>query len=95
MESPPIEIVLEPLAEYTCYAPVAVIGYWLRRSQFLTPFWSELQWPVKVYQYTPQAKLETILASILVGNRALYQINTTLRPDRWLARAWGQQQFAE
>lgn len=93
--SAPIEIVLEPLTEYTCYGPVAVIGYWLRRSQFLAPLWSELQWPVKVYQHTVQAKLETILASILVGNRALYQINTTLRPDRLLARAWGQQQFAE
>ncbi|RMF46960.1 MAG: hypothetical protein D6750_09770 [Bacteroidetes bacterium] len=95
METENIEITLEPLAEYTGYAPLAVIGYWLRRSQFLAPLWSELYWPVKVYQHTLQAKLETILASILAGNRALYQINTTLRPDRSLARAWGQEQFPE
>ncbi len=89
METENIEITLEPLAEYTGYAPLAVIGYWLRRSQFLAPLWSELYWPVKVYQHTLQAKLETILASILAGNRALYQINTTLRPDRSLATSLG------
>jgi len=91
----PVEIVLEPLEGHTRYAPVAVIGYWLQRSHFLAPFWSELHWPVKVYQHTPIAKLETVLVSILVGNRAICQINTTLRPDLPLARAWGQEQFAE
>lgn len=95
MRQTEVEIVLEPLAGHTRYAPVAVIGYWLRQSNFLAPVWSEINWPIKVYKHTLTAKLETLLASILVGNRALYQINTTIRPDLSLARAWGQEQFAE
>lgn len=95
MQQTNVEIVLEPLAGHTRYAPVAVIGYWLRQTNFLAPVWSELNWPIKTYVHTPVAKLETLLASILVGNRAVYQINTTIRPDLPLARAWGQARFAE
>ncbi len=32
-----IEIVLESLANYTSYAPLAVIGYWLQQTRFLEP----------------------------------------------------------
>jgi hypothetical protein len=74
---------------------VAVFGYWLRQTNFLTPLWAALNWSIKTYEHTPAAKLQTLLASILVGNRAVSQINTTIRPDLALARAWGQAQFAE
>jgi len=90
-----VDIVLEPLTGQTCYAPLAVLGYWLQQTHFLAPVWSALDWPVKTYVHTPAAKLETLLASILVSNRAVSQINTTLRPDLSLAHAWGQAQFAE
>jgi hypothetical protein len=62
-----IEITLEHLTEYTRYAPLAVLGYWLTQTQFLN-------WPIKVYEHSPIAKLEALLAGILSGNRALYQI---------------------
>jgi len=90
-----IEIVLELLTGQTRYAPLAVIGYWLQQTKFLAPLWSALDWPIKTCVHTPQAKLETLLASILVSNRSVSQINTTIRPDLALARAWGQEQFAE
>jgi hypothetical protein len=94
---PPIkvEISLEPLTGYTRYAPLAVIGYWPQQTQFLTSVWSALHWPLKSYNHTLEAKLETLLVSILIGNRAVSQINTTIRPDFPLARAWGQKRFAE
>lgn len=90
-----VEITLEPLTGHTRYAPLAVIGYWLQRTHFLAPVWAPLSWLVKTYEYTPTAKLEALLASILSGNRAVYQINTTIRADPVLARAWGQDRFAE
>lgn len=90
-----IEITIEPLTEYTRYAPLAVLGYWLKQTQFLAPLWEPLSWPVKVYEHTPIAKLEALLASILSGNRAVYQINTTIRADPVLAQAWGQEHFPE
>ncbi len=82
---PEIEIVVEPLTGQTRYGPLAVIGYWLHQTDFLKPVWSQIAWPCKVYEHTVQAKLEALLVSILVGNRAVYQINTTIRPDRVLA----------
>jgi hypothetical protein len=91
----PIEIVSEALEGYCRYAPLAVLGYWLHQTGFLTPVWSAMHWWAKSRQHTPQANLETALVSILAGNRALYQINTTIRPDLALAQAWGQAQFAE
>jgi hypothetical protein len=95
MQQTKVKIVLEPLVGHTRYAPVAVIGYWLRQADFLALVWAELSWPIKTYEHTLVDKLETLLASILVGNRAVYQINTTIRPDLSLAQAWGQAQFAE
>jgi hypothetical protein len=90
-----VEITLEPLSGHTRYAPLAVLGCWLRRTHFLDPVWASLSWPIKTYQHTPVAKLEALLASILSGNRAVYQINTTIRADPILAQAWGQDRFAE
>jgi len=95
MAIPPVEIVLSPLAGQTCYAPVAVLGSWLRHTRFLAPIWTTLDWPFKVYDHTVVAKLETLLVSLLVGNRAVYQIETTIRSDRVLAQAWGQRQFPQ
>jgi Transposase DDE domain group 1 len=95
MRPPSVEIVLEPLVGHTRYAPLAVLGYWLRRTKFLAPLWTPLDWSIKTYMHTPVDKLETLLVSLLAGNRAVYQINTTIRPDFALAQAWGQAQFAE
>lgn len=95
MSTPHVEIVLDSLAGQTHYAPVAVLGSWLQRSQFLAPIWTALDWPFKVYDHTVTAKLETLLVSLLVGNRAVYQIDTSIRPDRPLAHAWGQAHFPQ
>ncbi len=95
METNIVEIALGSCDGQTRYAPLAVLGYWLQQRQFLAPLWAELQWPIKTYEHSPVAKLEAVLVSILAGNRALSQINSTIRPDCVLARAWGQTQFAE
>jgi hypothetical protein len=40
-------------------------------------------------------KLQDALVGILAGNTAISEINTTIRPDRPLTRAWHRKQFAE
>lgn len=95
MATQPVEIVLDSFAGQTHYAPLAVLGVWLQRTQFLTPIWAALDWPFKVYEHTVAEKLEALLVSILVGNRAVSQIETTIRPDRPLAQAWGQATFPQ
>lgn len=89
------KIVLEDLKTYSCYAPLAVIGYCLTRTDFLAPLWSELEMPVKTIVHSPSEKLQDLLAGILVGVEGINQINTKLRPDITLAAAWNRTRFAE
>lgn len=75
--------------------PLGVLGYCLKRSDFLAPVWSKLELPMKEVEHTPSAKLQDVLTGILAGCRSLYQTNTRLRPDLVLAQAWGRERFAE
>lgn len=79
----------------TSYAPLGVLGYCLTRTDFLRPLWASLALELKTVEHSPQAKLLDVLVSILAGCRAVMQVNTRLRPDSALARAWGRAQFAE
>jgi hypothetical protein len=76
------------------HVPLAALGYALRRANVLAPF-MELEFPIKTLEHTPVEKLVTGLVLMLAGGRALYQTNWLLRPNRALACAWGQAEFAE
>lgn len=89
------QIQLTHLPEDTSFAPLGVLGYCLTRTNVLAPVFTGLHLPLKVVDHTPGAKLLDVLVSILVGCRALVQVNTRLRPDRALARAWGRACFAD
>jgi hypothetical protein len=89
------KIRLSPMRKVTSYAPMGVLGYCLSRTDFLHPVFAEVQLGMKSVAYTPEAKLVDLLVSILVGCRAIAQVNTRLRPDEALAQAWGRKQFAE
>jgi hypothetical protein len=86
---------LSSMHKVSNYAPLGVLGYCLQRSNFFSPLFSDLQLPLKTVEHAPAAKLVDLLVSILVGCRAISQVNTRLRPDVALAQAWGRQQFAE
>ncbi len=79
----------------TSFAPLAVMGYCLMANHFFAPLHAEVQLPMRTVDYTPTAKLEDCLISMLAGCTAIQQINVRLRPDRILARAWRREQFAE
>lgn len=86
---------LTEMREETGYAPLGVLGYCLTRTDFLSPVWTSLALGLKTVDHSPQAKLLDLLVSILAGCRGIVQVNTRLRPDKVLARAWGREQFAE
>ena len=86
---------LTDLPNETSYAPLGVLGYCLTRTQFWAPVWSELDLGLKTVDHAPEAKLLDVVVSILTGCRAIAQVNTRLRPDVALARAWGRERFAE
>jgi len=91
----PTVIRLVDMPNETAYAPLGVVGYCLTRTRFLTPVWADLALPLKTVDHSPQAKLLDVLVSILAGCRSIAQVNTRLRPDTALARAWGRDCFAE
>ena len=91
----PIQIQLHDLSESTQFAPLGVLGYCLTRTNFLKEVFAPVMFKEKTVNYKPEAKLQDALVSILAGCRAISTINTRIRPDRALAQAWGQEQFAE
>ncbi|HEU5101939.1 MAG TPA: hypothetical protein VFU22_23115 [Roseiflexaceae bacterium] len=90
---PVIHLIAMP--EDTNFAPLGVLGYCLTRTDFLQPVLANVQLPLKAVQHTVADKLLDVLVSILAGCRAITQVNTRLRPDLALARAWGRTRFAD
>lgn len=76
------------------YAPLAVLGYALRKAGVLEALQS-IEMPIKSYSHRPGDKVIEGLALILTGGRATSQADLLLRPNRLLARAWGQDEFAQ
>lgn len=90
---PVIRLIAMP--NQTNFAPLGVLGYCLTRTNFLWPVLTAVQLPLKAVDHTPASKLLDVLVSILAGCRAIQQVNTRLRPETALARAWGRTHFAE
>jgi hypothetical protein len=90
-----VEITLETVAQQTCFAPLAVVGYCITQSDLLQPLWAELDVAMKCYRHTVPQKLQDVLVAILAGCRSLAQVNSRLRPERALAQAWQRAHFAE
>jgi hypothetical protein len=88
------KIRLIPMPEETGFAPLGVLGYCLTRTNFLAPVFTDLVLPLKQIGHVPNDKLLDVLVSILAGCRAIYQVNSRLRPDLALAQAWGRRSFA-
>lgn len=82
------------MASETGFVPLGVLGYCLSRTNFLGPVFSGLDLPIKKIDHEANDKVLDVLVSILAGCRAIYQVDTRLRPDLALAQAWGREQFA-
>ena len=90
-----VKVCLEPVQAQTRFAPLGVLGYCLTRSALLQPFWDQLDMRMKAYDHAVEEKLQDILVAIMAGCRSLHQVNTLIRPDAALARAWQRDGFAE
>jgi hypothetical protein len=76
------------------HVPLAALGYALRRATVLEPL-NKVTLPIKTIDHSPGDKLIEALLLILAGGRATSQADLLLRPNRGLAHAWGQSQFAQ
>lgn len=78
----------------TQYAPLAVLGYCLMRSDVLRPL-AEVELKIKTVAHAPMQKLQDVLVSILANCSSIKQVDLRIRPDLVLAHAWGREQFAQ
>jgi hypothetical protein len=89
------KITLASLAGMSRFAPLVALGAIYQQSDLFAPIRSRLQFPEQMHTDRPYDALLTLLVSMLAGCRSVSQINTAIRPDPVLARAWGQEHFAE
>lgn len=89
-----LEFGLTPELFNTQYAPLAVLLSYYRQENALQPL-HKVDVPMKTRQYSPIDKLEQVLVSILAGCETVSEVNTTIRPDLFLAQAGGWVRVAE
>ena len=79
----------------TSYAPLVALGFWLRQLDLFSPIRSRVQFTQPTHTSAPVEALLDMMAGLLAGCEVVSQVNTTIRSDRFLALAWGRDQFAE
>ena len=89
------QIRLVEMQEETHFAVLGAVGYCLSRTEFLAPVWQGLKLSQKTVEHNPAQKMTDLLVSMMAGSRSVAQVNTLIRPDLALARAWGRKRFAE
>jgi len=82
-------------AHFTPRTTLAAIGLKLRALDLLAPIKERVQIGQKTVKHTPLEKLEDALITILAGAHGLCEINTRLRSDPALQRAFGRSACAD
>ena len=78
----------------TQYAPLAVLLAHYQQNQTLNPL-KKVEVKMKTHDFTPFDKLSQVLVSILAGCRTIFEVNTRLKPETYLAGAAGWPRFAD
>src|SRR5438105_4072041 len=81
--------------QFTSCASLAAIGIKLRELKLFQPIEKTVQIAQKTIKDSPTQKLYDALISILAGAHGLIEINTRLRADAALQRAFGRSRCAE
>jgi len=84
-----------PKARYSAHATLAAIGLKLQALKLFAPIEKRVQIQQKTIDFSPFDKLKDAFIAILAGAHGLYEINTTLRTDPALQRAFGRAACAE
>ena len=81
--------------QFTGCASLAALGVKLRQLKLFEPIEQRVQIAQKTIKDKPSEKLYDALISILAGAHGLVEINTRLRADAALQRAFGRRRCAE
>lgn len=84
-----------PSDHFSPNATLAAIGLKLRSVKLFAPIEEKVKIEQKVIDHTPIDKLKDAFITMLAGAKGLYEINTILRADPALQRAFGREACAE
>jgi len=80
---------------FTSHASLAAVGLKLKAIDLFEPIKRLVKIPQKTVKYTPTEKLQDAFIAILAGAKGMVEINTRLRADAVLQRAFGRNSCAE
>jgi hypothetical protein len=86
---------MKKYSEYSARASLMVVGAWMRQQGIWTAVEDHVPIKQKVLKYRPAEKLLDGLISMLAGASGLVEINSRVRPDEALSRAFGRDGCAE
>src|SRR5438094_10395952 len=86
---------MDTLTEYTKQAGLVLIGKYFIEKGLWAVIEQEVQIQQKIRQHTPHEKLLDAFIAILAGGHGLVEINTRVRPDPVVQRAFGRSRCAE
>ena len=86
---------LVSMEKTTCFAPLAVLGAYASQQDLLSPILSWMEFGKPMHTERPVEALVDVWVSMLAGCRSVKQVNTKIRPDVLLAKAWGRERFCE
>jgi len=86
---------ITPTKQFTGCASLAALGVKLTELKLFEPIVQQVQIAQKTIKDRPSDKLSDVLISILAGAHGLVEINTRLRADVGLQRAFGRSRCAE
>jgi hypothetical protein len=89
------ESITPPTKQFTGCASLAALGVKLRELKVFEPIAHQVQIAQKTIKDTPTDKLYDALIGLLAGAHGLVEINTRLRADSALQRAFGRPRCAE
>ena len=73
----------------TTHVPLCALGEVIKEKEIFSPIHQLVKIPQKSVEYTPTDKLVFATVSIAAGGETVYDVNTTLRPNKPLLVACG------
>jgi len=79
----------------TTHVPLCALGEVIKEKEIFSPIHQLVKIPQKSIDYTPTDKLVFATLSITAGGETVYDVNTTLRPNKPLLVAFGYEKCAD
>jgi hypothetical protein len=86
---------MKKYTRYSGQASLAVVGRWMIQHRIWDKVAERVQIKQKVRKYRPIDKLLDVFLNMLAGGHGVVEVNTRVRPDEGLQRAFGREGCAE